>query len=54
MMLTVHRLLSEGVRHFAMVHDSFGVHACDIDLLPSGASGGIRSHLFRTGVDELF
>src|SRR5438094_5337908 len=33
MMLTVHRLLSEGVRHFAMVHDSFGVHACDIDLL---------------------
>ena len=33
MMRTVHRLLSEGVYHFAMVHDSFGVHACDIDLL---------------------
>ena len=33
MMRTVHRLLSEGVHHFAMVHDSFGVHACDIDLL---------------------
>jgi DNA-directed RNA polymerase len=33
MMLTVNRLQSEGVRHFAMVHDSFGVHAADIDLL---------------------
>jgi DNA-directed RNA polymerase len=33
MMLTVNRLHAEGVRHFAMVHDSFGVHACDIDLL---------------------
>ena len=32
-MLTVYRLYSEGVRHFAMVHDSFGVHAADIDLL---------------------
>jgi DNA-directed RNA polymerase len=33
MMLTVYRLYAEGLRHFAMVHDSFGVHACDIDLL---------------------
>jgi DNA-directed RNA polymerase, mitochondrial len=33
MMLTVNRLYAEGIRHFAMVHDSFGVHACDIDLL---------------------
>jgi DNA-directed RNA polymerase len=33
MMLTIHRLHSAGLRHFAMVHDSFGVHACDIDLL---------------------
>jgi DNA-directed RNA polymerase len=33
MMLTIHRLQTEGVRHFAMVHDSFGVHACDIDVL---------------------
>jgi DNA-directed RNA polymerase len=33
MMLTVYRLYSEGMRHFAMVHDSFGVHAADIDLL---------------------
>jgi len=33
MMRTVHRLYAEGIRHFAMVHDSFGVHACDIDLL---------------------
>jgi DNA-directed RNA polymerase len=33
MMQTVIRLYSEGIRHFAMVHDSFGVHACDIDLL---------------------
>jgi hypothetical protein len=33
MMRTMHRLHNEGIRHFAMVHDSFGVHACDIDLL---------------------
>src|SRR5439155_17766640 len=33
MMLTVNRLHSHGVRHFAMVHDSFGVHASDIDFL---------------------
>src|SRR5205823_436104 len=33
MMLTVNRLHTEGLRHFAMVHDSFGVHACDVDRL---------------------
>jgi len=33
MMLTVHRLKAEGLHHFAMIHDSFGVHAADIDLL---------------------
>ncbi|HEY2382750.1 MAG TPA: DNA-directed RNA polymerase [Terriglobia bacterium] len=33
MMLTVNRLDSCGLRHFAMVHDSFGVHAADVDLL---------------------
>lgn len=33
MMLTINRLHAEGVRHFAMVHDSFGVHASDIDCL---------------------
>jgi hypothetical protein len=33
MMLTINRLQAEDIRHFAMVHDSFGVHACDIDLL---------------------
>ena len=33
MMLTVNRLHSLGLRHFAMVHDSFGVHASDVDLL---------------------
>ena len=33
MMLTVNRLHSYGLRHFAMVHDSFGVHAGDVDLL---------------------
>ena len=31
--LTVNRLHSYGLRHFAMVHDSFGVHASDVDLL---------------------
>jgi len=33
MMLTINRLFAEGIRHFAMVHDSFGVHAADVDLL---------------------
>ena len=33
MMRTINRLYAEGIRHFAMVHDSYGVHACDIDLL---------------------
>ena len=33
MMLTVNRLHSLGLRHFAMVHDSFGVHSADVDLL---------------------
>jgi DNA-directed RNA polymerase len=33
MMLTINRLKSEGVHHFVMVHDSFGVHAADIDCL---------------------
>jgi DNA-directed RNA polymerase len=33
MMLTIHRLEAEGIRHFAMVHDSFGVHAADVDIL---------------------
>jgi Autographiviridae RNA polymerase len=33
MMKTVIRLDSEGIRHVAMVHDSYGVHACDIDRL---------------------
>src|SRR5207253_577142 len=27
------RNLKEGIRHFAMVHDSYGVHACDVELL---------------------
>jgi DNA-directed RNA polymerase len=33
MMRTIIRLHAEGIRHFAMVHDSYGVHACDVDLL---------------------
>jgi DNA-directed RNA polymerase len=33
MMLTIHRLHCGGLRHFAMVHDSFGVHASDVDCL---------------------
>jgi DNA-directed RNA polymerase len=33
MMRTVIRLDREGIRHVAMVHDSYGVHACDIDRL---------------------
>jgi DNA-directed RNA polymerase len=33
MMRTTNRLRAEGIHHFAMVHDSFGVHAADIDLL---------------------
>jgi len=33
MMRTILHLYAEGLRHFAMVHDSYGVHACDVDLL---------------------
>jgi DNA-directed RNA polymerase len=33
MMLTINRLKALGIRHFAMVHDSFGVHAADVDTL---------------------
>src|ERR1019366_4190692 len=33
LILTVNRLYAEGIQHFAMVHDSFGVHAADVDLL---------------------
>ena len=33
MMLTVNALVAAGIHHFMMVHDSYGVHACDIDLL---------------------
>lgn len=33
MMLTVTRLHAEGLRHFAAVHDSYAVHACDVQLL---------------------
>ena len=33
MMLTINRLQTGGVHHFAMVHDNFGVHASDIHFL---------------------
>ena len=33
MMLTVVALKAAGLSDFAMVHDSFAVHACDVDLL---------------------
>jgi DNA-directed RNA polymerase, mitochondrial len=33
MMRAILRLYAEGLRHFAMVHDSYGVHACDVELL---------------------
>ena len=33
MMLTVNRLHQEGLCHFAMIHDSYGVHACDVDRM---------------------
>jgi hypothetical protein len=32
-MRTVNRLYALGSRHFMMVHDSYGVHAADVDLL---------------------
>ena len=32
LMMVVNRLADEGVtKNFAMIHDSFGVHACDVD-----------------------
>ena len=33
MMQTTNRLDAEGIHHVMMIHDSFGVHACNIDLL---------------------
>jgi DNA-directed RNA polymerase len=33
MILTTNRLDAEGIRHVAMVHDSFGVHAANVDIL---------------------
>jgi len=33
MMRTICRLYSEGCRHFAAIHDGYGVHACDVDLM---------------------
>jgi len=33
MMLTVCELHSKGLRDFGMVHDSYAVHACDVDLM---------------------
>jgi DNA-directed RNA polymerase len=38
-MLTVNRLQTGGVHHFAMVHDSLGVHAGDIDTPGAPAPG---------------
>lgn len=36
LMLTINRALDEGITSFAMVHDSYGVHACDMDKLYVG------------------
>lgn len=33
LMATVNAGLINGLRHWSMIHDSFGVHACDTDLL---------------------
>lgn len=33
MMLTVIEARRQGLRHFGMAHDSYAVHACDVDLL---------------------
>lgn len=33
LMMTVNRLYTNGFRSFAVIHDSFGVHACDTDEL---------------------
>jgi DNA-directed RNA polymerase len=33
LMLTVHMAQSEGLTHFAMIHDSYGTHAGDMELL---------------------
>jgi hypothetical protein len=52
MMLTINRLQTSGVRHFAMVHDGFGVRE-RYRLPQSRSPGGIRSHLFQTGIANL-
>lgn len=33
LMLTVNKLKTQGIEHFALIHDSYGTHACDIPVL---------------------
>ncbi len=33
LVLTVNHLWREGLRHFSVIHDSYGVHACDVPLM---------------------
>ena len=54
MMLTVNRLHCDGLRHFAMIHDSFSVHACDVDLLNRVLREEFVRYVLRTRNDELF
>jgi DNA-directed RNA polymerase len=35
MILTVYALAAMGITHFAMIHDSYGTHACNTTLLAS-------------------
>lgn len=33
MLMTVNKCAERGIRHFAMIHDDFGCHACDIPVM---------------------
>ena len=56
MMLTLHRLQSEGLHHFSVVHDSYAVHACDIPSMRRALKeefvGMYRKPLLEKFLDE--
>lgn len=53
LMLTVNRSVDEGIQNFAMVHDSYGVLAADMDMLYVGLRQAFVD-IYQTDVMEAF
>jgi len=49
MMATVNNLRENGFRHFEMVHDSYAVHACDVNVM----NGALRQEFVRLHQKEV-